>query len=783
MQGPLKGINILDMGTGGVGPWAPSLLGMMGANVIKLESPSGDALRIVPPYVAGVPIAYTFCNINKRGLTIDLKQKDNWVVMERLLKEADVLVQNLRPGAMDRLGLSYEAVKQINPSIVYVECSAWGFEGDMKNLVGAAGLADAFGGFTSLNGDPGSRPERLRYPYTDFNAASYVAAATLLALYARERTGQSQSARLTQAGGTIAIAISRIAEYFVTGESPLPLGNASASTAPHQAFLCQDKRYLAVGVETEEQWKSLCIALGLGDLIEDSRFATNIDRVSHRDELGDILQKVFLTKAARWWSIRLGQGRVPYGYFYDFETLRNHIQVLENDFLPLLDIPPGGELYTGCLPWNFSKTPAKLSAAPSPGQHTQEIIEGGFGSSGTKPTAAQSTEAPLSPPLTGLKVVDASQGLCGPYTSLLMALSGAEVIKVEPPGGDYSRGFAPRGPSGDGAAFTQLNHNKKSVVLDIETEEGRNSLQELLQDADVFIEDWGTGKAESLGLGYAHLERSNQRLIFCAITPFGEKGPLKDMPGSELVVQAVSSVSRSLGSMDAPPVRIGADIANLNTALMAYQAIIAALLHRERADQGQRIAVSQLGTLLSIWGALWMAYANPDDWVGFYCDNDISPRSYGLRTRSKEVHFGAPAPTREGGDEDILALFMELGVKEVTEDPLITGPNADPAIRHKLLANARMNPSLWEKYFLTMSSEEVIRKTSRGGTITVPINSLADVLSHPQTQTLDMVDNLTQSEAGTDKFLGLPWKGSWPKVELKAPPVLNQHRHKSTTRS
>ena len=261
-------------------------------------------------------------------------------------------------------------------------------------------------------------------------------------------------------------------------------------------------------------------------------------------------------------------------------------------------------------------------------------------------------------------------------------------------------------------------------------------------------------------------------LVYCAITPFGERGPMKDMPGSELVIQAISDacVYRSLGSPDAPPVRVGSDIASLSTGLMAFQGIMAALLHRDRTGSGQRVTVSLLGSLLSMWGALWMAHTDPDEWYGIYCDNEAGPRMYGLRTKDRDVHFSAPTLARKGAEKEFITFLRELAeelqIKELTGHPLLSEPDQDPVrVAGLLRQEVQLNTALWEKYFKTMTAEEVIERTFRGPTITVPIHNLAEVLSHAQTQTLGMISTLQLNDGQQVEVLGLPWKGSWGDVK------------------
>src|SRR5580698_6012568 len=189
---------------------------------------------------------------------------------------------------------------------------------------------------------------------------------------------------------------------------------------------------------------------------------------------------------------------------------------------------------------------------------------------------------------------------------------GAEVIKVEPPAGDFARRMGPPFIGDESAVFLSLNRNKKSVVIDLESSSGRETAAWLAREADVVVEDFGPGVATTMGLDYTRLRAANPKLIYCSITAFGEEGPLRHLPGSELVVQAMAEYTTSLGRIGDPPVRVGADIASLNTGTFAAQAILAALFHRLRSGEGQRVAVSQLGTLLNMRGIMWHALSDPD---------------------------------------------------------------------------------------------------------------------------------------------------------------------------
>ena len=531
MNGLLNGINVLDFGRAAVGPWAASLLGSMGANVIRVESPDGDAMVIQRPLQRGYGVAYTIYNANKKGLILDLKSPDSKPHLRRLVEKADLIIENLTPDALKRIGAGYDAAKAMNPNIVYASCPGWGYTGPIKDL--AAGDPDfqAFSGFASLNGDEGGKMEMFRHPYPlDLHAGILFASTALLGLLARNRTGQTQQVTASHLGSSLLIQISRAAEYLLNGQTPRPLGSASGSTAPHEAFLCQDQRYLAVGVENVAQWRGLCQALAREDLLKESRWTTNRGRVEGREELVKELSDTISTKPARWWAIQFEKNAVPFGYFYDFETLRNHRQVTENSFFFETNIPDQGRMFMGNAPWKFHSAETRIEAGPRHGQHTAELLENGFDAFGNGAAEVASTttsQSDGSPPLAGIRVVDASQGLTGPYLSLLLADAGAEVIKVEPPSGDYGRDFAPFAENGDSATFLMLNRNKKSITLDTSSPEGSKSLRRLIGGADIFIEDWGPGKTDSLGLGYESLRAENPGLVHCAISAFGEQGPLQ----------------------------------------------------------------------------------------------------------------------------------------------------------------------------------------------------------------------------------------------------------------
>lgn len=372
MGKPLDGIRVFDITLAGVGPWATKLLGELGADVIHVESPDRGAAN----FMESPQLLYVTANNNKRSALLDLKDIKQREAVYRLLRTCDVFVENMRPGVMSRLGLDYETVSKINPGIVYLSASGYGQTGHMVPRPGADPQLQAFSGWTSVTGVEDGEPEFLRvYIHLDYNTSQYITQAILMALYARGRTGRGQKVEVAMLAAAMSLQSTRIAEYFATGKTPPRLGNAASTTAPHEAFRCEDKRYLAVGVVQESQWRPFCEAIDTPELTDDPRFTTNEDRVTHRRELSALLQPIFERHPLRYWEIQLTRGGVPNGRFLYWDDLRFHPQVIENGAMSIVQHPQFGPLYQDGAPWQFSKSDRiELTPTPLPDQHTQELL-------------------------------------------------------------------------------------------------------------------------------------------------------------------------------------------------------------------------------------------------------------------------------------------------------------------------------------------------------------------------------------------------------------------------
>ena len=756
--GPLSGVRVLNIGTSIVGPWAASLLAHLGADSVKVERPDGEFIRLLHPMQKGISTCYTASNNHQRSAELDLKQAEHLGAVQRLGAEADVLIENFRPGVTDRIGLGYETLSEMNPSLVYVSSSSWGDGGPMRDRAALDPHVQAFSGFGSLNGAPGGVPEMLRFVHMDPAGAAVVAGLSLLGLLQRERFGAAGHLKTSHFTMGVAMQMNRAAESLLTDASIELLGSASSSSAPNQCFQMLDNDYIVIACETQEHWVGFCRALQNDDLASDPRFESNVKRVEHRDELIEMISAVIKSKPKRWWVVQLEREGVPHGFSLDFEQLRYHQQIVENGMLTTIHPPHQGEIIVGAVPWEFSKTRASIkSEVAVPGEDTEDLIQNGFGAgSASQCELAQKPE--YCSPLTGLKVVDATQGFAGPYLGLLLAEAGAEVIKIEPPQGDWARQLAPQTPSGNSALFEAFNRNKKIRVLDLESLKGRTELRSLVDSAAIFVEDWGPGVAENRGLGYEVLKAGNPGLVYQALSSFGEKGPLRDRPGSELVIQAMTGYLRLLGSLDQPPVRVGSDIVATCTGSVAFIGVLAALYHREKTGAGQRVATSALGAMMSLRTNQWAALTDPDEWIGdSYCTNETDSPHSGYQTKDRPVYI---SPSPHLSDKDFFGMLDDLGMREeFCQNPEFfenwwftfglgyLGGQAKP---------------LWEKYTTKFRSEELIAILEKYSNVwSVEFAELGALMVHPQLVANDLVHRIDGKG-----FVRAPWRVPWEMPEL-----------------
>ena len=495
-KGPLNGLKVLSIGTSIVGPWAATLLGYLGAEVFKVEPPKGEFLRVLYPHQNKLSTAYSSTNLNQKSAGLNTKETEGMNAMLNLANQADVLIENFRPGVTDRIGLGYELLHKSNPNLVFASSSGYGDDGPMKNLAALEPHLQAFSGMSGITGFRGDDGQLIRFTHLDPTGAIFFCGLIMLGLIERERFGHACWVKTSHLANALANMNNKVSEVLLANAQVEPLGSGSSTSAPNRCYLCEDKRFIAVSCENQNQWSAFCEAMGLTELAEDPRFSKNTDRIDNRDELDNILKDHFLEKPSRWWSLRLTKAKVPNSFDLCFDDLQFHQQIIENNFLVEVNGDHTGPFYVGGLPWEFSETPPKIDTSiPVPGGDTERAMNEGFTNKPKDPVKELSDTPEY--PLKGIKVVDTTQGYTGPYLSFMLAEAGADVIKVEPIDGDWSKKLSPQTDKGVSALYQSFNRNKTITGIDLQTDEGQSEFESLIKDADILIEEWANESPES----------------------------------------------------------------------------------------------------------------------------------------------------------------------------------------------------------------------------------------------------------------------------------------------
>jgi crotonobetainyl-CoA:carnitine CoA-transferase CaiB-like acyl-CoA transferase len=380
-DGPLGDLLVLDLTRALAGPYCTTMLGDMGARVIKVESPDGgdDTRGWGPPFVDGESAYFLGVNRNKESLTLNLKHPAGQEVLRRLLARADVLVENFRPGIMDRLGFGYAAVAAAHPRLVYASISGFGQDGPYRERVAYDLIVQGMGGLMGTTGEEGRPPVKVGVAVTDIAAGMFAAFGIMVALHVRARTGRGQHVDAAMLDAQVAWMTYQAGHYFATGENPRRLGSAHPSLVPYQAFRTRDG-YVNVAVGSEAIWTRFAQAVGAPHLAADPRFCTNADRVAHRDALIAQLEEIFATRTTAEWARVLEAAGVPAGPIYRMADLFADPQVRHRGMVVEVDHPRAGRIRQTGVPVKLSETPGRVAAPPPVlGQHTDAILrECGF---------------------------------------------------------------------------------------------------------------------------------------------------------------------------------------------------------------------------------------------------------------------------------------------------------------------------------------------------------------------------------------------------------------------
>ena len=373
-MGALSDIKVLDLTRVLAGPYATMVLADLGAEIIKIEQPEkGDDSRAYGPYKNGESAYFMSLNRNKESITLNLKTPEGKEILKELVKKVDVLVENFRPGTMEKLGLGYEVLKEINPRLIYASSTGYGQTGPYSQRPAYDAVVQAMGGIMSITGQADGMPTRVGTSIGDIAAGLFCAIGILAALQERARSGLGQMVDVAMLDCQVAILENAISRYEFTGEIPHPIGNRHPSIVPFETFnTLSDPIMVAAG--NDRLWATLCELMEL-DIACDPRYATNPQRNEHYAELRPILAEKFMTKTAEEWQPMFDKAGIPSGPINTVDKVVKNEQVVAREMILEVEHPVAGTTRVPGIPIKLSRTPGEIRmAAPVLGADTEKLL-------------------------------------------------------------------------------------------------------------------------------------------------------------------------------------------------------------------------------------------------------------------------------------------------------------------------------------------------------------------------------------------------------------------------
>jgi formyl-CoA transferase/CoA:oxalate CoA-transferase len=376
MKMPLEDITVIDLSHALAGPHCSTMLADYGAQVIKLETPgAGDITRAWGTMLPGGESSY-FVGLhrNKKGIAIDLKSARGKELFFALIEKADVVLENFRPGTLEKLGLGYEQARQRNRGIIYCSVSGFGQDGPYRDRPALDLILQAESGMISVTGEEGSAGVRCGVSIADLTAGMYASFGILMALRVKEKTGEGQRIDVSMLEGQMSLLNVMISGFLADGEVPGPMGTAYKALLPYQTFRTST-RDLALAVGSDKLWKIFCPVIGRPDLTDDPRFRTNRDRIRNREVLIPMLQEIFLTEPFEHWERLFLEAGIPFGGINNLGQMLEHPQVKARGSMAEMTHPRAGSVRMVGVPVRLSTTPGAVrSPSPALGEHTAEML-------------------------------------------------------------------------------------------------------------------------------------------------------------------------------------------------------------------------------------------------------------------------------------------------------------------------------------------------------------------------------------------------------------------------
>lgn len=377
MAGALAGVRILDLTRVLAGPFCTMILGDLGAEVVKVEGTfmKDDTRAWGPPYIGGESAYYLCTNRNKQAISLNLKSEGGKEVFKKLAAQSDVVVQNFKTGTLDKMGLGYEVLKEMNPQIILASITGFGSNGPYKDQAGYDYIIQAMSGLMSITGDPASGPQKVGIAIADVLTGLYTAIGILSALHERSVSGLGQEIDISLFDSQVSALVNVASNYLVSGEIPQRFGNQHPNIVPYQVFPTLDQE-MVVAVGNDKQFKKFADILQMPELGNNDKFSTNPNRVEHREELIEIITEKLKRKPARYWQELMISAGIPNGPINDMEALFKDPQLIARKMVVEMPHPAAGKVKLVGSPLKLSRTPVVMKGHPPLySEHTESILK------------------------------------------------------------------------------------------------------------------------------------------------------------------------------------------------------------------------------------------------------------------------------------------------------------------------------------------------------------------------------------------------------------------------
>lgn len=601
---PLSGVRVLELGHHMAGPLCAMLLAQFGAEVIKVERPGGDPQRhrFRTRGMETGPL-YRTLNRGKRVVCLDLHKRDERLVADELIAESHVLVTNLRPGTLVRLGLDPEAVKDRHPGLVYVSLTGAGWQPTYRDLAVDDGMAQALSGLMWATGWPEDGPVYCPIPISAIATGVFGAIAAAASTYLRYRGTKPDPVGISAIDALAFCQEFNFMHAANLGQAPTRNGGQHPTGTPSQVFRTGSGP-IAIMAPSNRDFRRLCDALGDSDLASDERYETMVDRLVHRDALIEGLEQHLVLNTAEHWVECLSMAGIACAPVRRLSEIpRDRLAIERRTFswtqeddgtkFPVVAIPDGA------VHWRRHELPPPCPITSSQAQWNASVLD--------MPPLSLNL-SPQGRPLQGVSVVDLTRYLAGPFAATLLAELGAEVLKYEPPAGDPARDFGPS-VMGRSGYFESINRGKRVFQIDLKTTSGVEELRASIASSDLILENYRPGTLKKMGLTMSEIQLQNPRAHMISISGFGQEGSMAQTAAFDMTIQAFCGIMTKTGNVAAEATRLGFSLGDIAAGLFGALSSTVRLVAAARGQPGGQADIAMTDALYAMMDNLFIGQA------------------------------------------------------------------------------------------------------------------------------------------------------------------------------